>query len=237
MGNFEPDTALASYEKARRHYAQLAATGEVPVREAGLVELYASNVHSVRGNGGPAVQHSREALRIAQQILRAHPQDQTAQSDVAVATGQLASVLHNSGNEAESVEYFKRTAVLREQILAVDPENVRARERLALAKGREGTILARASDFAGALAALQRSISLYEGLQSAGQLAATMEVDYAEVLGHLADYYQRTSDAPAACGALRRALDILEAADRRLALTGFRKRQMEYVRTEIAKCG
>jgi tetratricopeptide (TPR) repeat protein len=237
MGNFEPDAALASYEKARRHYARVAATGEVPVREAGLVELYASNVHSVRGKGGPAVQHSREALRIAQQILRAHPQDQTARSDVAVATGQLASVLHNSGNETESVEYFKMTAVLREQILAVDPENVRARERLALAKGREGTILARASDFPGAQAALQRSISLYDGLKSAGQLAATMEVDYAEVLGHLADYYQRRSDAPAACGALRRALDILEAADRRLPLTGFRKRQIEYVRTEIAKCG
>jgi eukaryotic-like serine/threonine-protein kinase len=236
MGNFEPDAALASYARARAHYATVAARGEVPPREAAQVELFTSNVQIVRKNGEEAVRHGREALRIAQQIQRAHPRDQIARSDLAMATGQLASVLVNSGHEPEASEYFRTAAQLREQILADDPDNVRARERVALAQGRLGTILARAGDYAPALAAIQRSISLYEGLQASGQLAATMEVDFAEVLGHLADYYERTSNAPAKCAALRRALPILETADRRQPLKGFRKQQLEYVRTELANC-
>ncbi len=236
MGNFEPDAALASYGRARAHYAQAATTSPVPPREAVLVELFTSNVYSIRGEAELSVRHARESLRMGQQILRARDQDQTARSDVAMAAGQLASTLHNSGREAEAVEYFTMSTDLREQILAADPDNVRARERLALAKGRFGTILARAGNFPTALTALQRSISLYEELQASGQLAATMEVDFAEILGHLGDYYQRTKNPIAACAAFRRASDIAEPANRRLPLTGMRKKILEFIRDELTRC-
>jgi tetratricopeptide (TPR) repeat protein len=234
IGNTDPETTLALYGRARAHFAQ-AAVG-APAREAGLVELYTSNVYSGKGNGGLAVRHAREALRIAQEIQRARPEDQTARSDVAVAAGQLAAILHRSGSEAESVEYFTMSLEMREQILAVDPDNVRARERLALAKGRIGTIFARAGNYPAALAALERSIALYEGLQASGQLAATMEADFAEVLGHLGDYYQRTSNPAAACAAFGRGLGLIEAANRRQPLITARRTILEFLQEERKKC-
>ena len=232
----EPDTALALLGEARAHFAQVSSTTGVPPREAGLVELHASNVFSLRGDAKGAPPYAREALRIAEHILRARPEDQTARFDVAGAAGQLASTLYNSGSEAEAVQYFNMSVDMREQILAADPDNVRARERLALAKGRIGTILARAKNFPAARVALERSISLYEGLKSSGQLAATMEADFGEVLGHLGDYYLRTANMPAACAAFRRAFDVLETASRRQPLTGLRKKMLEFNRDELAKC-
>jgi tetratricopeptide (TPR) repeat protein len=236
LGNGDPEAALALYDKARAHFAQASTAGVVPPREAGLVELYTSNVLVGKGDAKTAVGYAREGLRILRDIQRARPEDLAARSDVAVAAGQLASLLHAAGNEADAAEYFTMSLDMREKILAADPDNVRARERLALAKGRMGTILARAGNYPAALSALERSISLYEGLKASGQLAATMEADFAEMFGHLGDYYLRTSNPTAACAAFRRGFDIIEAVNRRQPLISGRLRIYEYLRDERAKC-
>jgi tetratricopeptide (TPR) repeat protein len=234
--NPEPDKALAQFDRARAHFAETMATGTTPLREAGLIELYTSDVLIKRGDKTRAPHHARESLRIANQVLAGRPNDPVAQLDVAVAEGQLASVLYNSGDEAGSVEHFRASAEMRERIVTADPANVRARERLALAKGRLGTILARAGDLPGAVVMLERSVSLYEGLQSAGQLAPTMEADFAEVLGHIGDYHQRAKDVRRACAAFARAAALLKAADARAPLTAFRKEMLESNLKELESC-
>jgi eukaryotic-like serine/threonine-protein kinase len=234
--NPEPDAALAQFDRARRHFTGTASQGTTPLREAVLIELYTSDVLIKRGDKRRAPQRAREALRIANQVLAARPNDSIAQLDVAVTEGQLASILYNSGDEAGSVEHFHASAEMRERIVTADPANVRARERLALAKGRLGTILARAGDFPGAVAMLNRSVSLYEGLQAAGQLAPTMEADFAEVLGHVGDYHQRVKEPQKACAAFGRAAALLKAADARVPLTAFRRQMLDSNLNELARC-
>jgi non-specific serine/threonine protein kinase/serine/threonine-protein kinase len=236
-GSAAPDQSLALFDQARASFQAAATADGLPPREASLVELYASMIFTNRRDRERAPGHAREALRIAQRILDARPDDQRARFDVAAAAGQLASALFNTGDEAGSVPYFTLAADMREQIVATDPDNVRARERLALSKGRFGTILARAGDLPAARANIDRAVELYEGLQAAGQLAPTMEADFAEILGHLGDYHQRAGNRPAACAAFRRAVDILQAANARLPLTAFRKEMLDTNREELKKCG
>ena len=232
----DQQVALALFERARAHFAERARTGEVPLRESGLIELYTADLLIKQRDSARARRHARESLRIANAVLAARPNDQIAQFDVAAAAGQLASILYNSGDQSSAVEHFRASAEMRERILAADPEDVRARERLALAKGRLGTILARAADYPEARAMLDRSVSIYEGLQASGQLAPTMEADFAEVLGHLGDYYLRIADRPAACGAFARAADILKTADARAPLTAFRKEMLTFNLEELQRC-
>ena len=232
----DQDAALGHFDRARAHFTSASAAGGVPRREAGLTELYTSDVFIKRGDADRGPKHARESLRIAQAILAAQPDDQVARLDVATAAGQLASALYNTGSQAEAVGHFRTSTEMREQILAADPDNVRARERLALSKGRFGTILARAGDHAAARTALERAVSLYEGMQANGTLAPTMEPDFAEILGHLGDYHQRTANPRAACAAFRRAADILEAADARVPLTAIRKEMLAFNRDELSRC-
>jgi non-specific serine/threonine protein kinase/serine/threonine-protein kinase len=228
--------ALGYFDTARTYFLERAKTGAMPLREPGLIELYTSDLLIKTRDTERAPHHAREALRLANEVLAARPNDQIAQLDVAVAAGQLASILYNTGAEDDAVEFFQMSADMREQMLAADPDNVRIRERVAMAKGRLGTILARAGDFPAAHTMLDRAVALYEGLQKSAQLAPTMEADFAEVLGHLADYHQRTSNQAAACVALRRAEAILRGAAARAPLSEFRRQSLTWVVEELERC-
>jgi tetratricopeptide (TPR) repeat protein len=232
----DPKVGLDLFDRARTYFAERAKTGAVPLREFGLIELYTSDTLIKQRDTKRAPHHAREALRVSQEVLAARPNDQIAQLDVAVAAGQLASILFNTGDESGAVEYFRTSAEMRERVVAADPENIRARERLAMAKGRLGTILARAGDYPGAWAMLERAMSLYEAMQASGQLAPTMEADFAEVLGHVGDYHQRTSNPAAACAAFGRAAAILKVVDARAPLTPFRKQMLTFNLEELERC-
>jgi tetratricopeptide (TPR) repeat protein len=234
--NADQDEALAYFERARAHFSCASARDTVSPREAGLIELFTSDVFIKRGDKERGPAHARESLRIAQQILAARPTDPVARQDVAAAAGQLAAGLVNMGQEAEAFTYFTLSTDMREQIVAADPDNVRARERLALAKGRFGTMLARAGNLPAARVALERSVELYEDLHATGRLAATMEADFAEVLGHMGDYQQRTGNARGACASFRRATDILLAANARVPLTALRKQLLDFNLEELEQC-
>ena len=232
----DPKAGLAQFDRARTYFAEQAKTGAVPLREFGLIELFTSDALIKQKDTKRAPHHAREALRVAQEVLAARPNDQIAQLDAAVAAGQLASILFNTGDETGAVEYFRSSAEMRERIVAADPENVRARERLAMAKGRLGTILARAADYPGARAMLDRAVAIYEDMQRSGQLAPTMEADFAEVLGHLGDYHQRTGNEHAACAAFGRAAQILKVVDARAPLTPFRRQMLTFNLEELERC-
>ena len=232
----DPDAALAFFGRAKAHFASTSAPNALP-REAGLVELYMSDVLIKRGDAARGPAHAREALRLAQAALGRAPSDQRARHDVATAAGQLAAGLFNANDPAAAEEYFAMAVDMRDQIAAADPENVRAIERLALSKGRFGTILARAGKFAAAQAAIERAIALYEGLQATGRLAPTMEGDFAETLAHFGDYHRRRSNAPAACAAFARSARLLQVAAARQPLASTRQRQLDYDLEELKSCG
>jgi eukaryotic-like serine/threonine-protein kinase len=230
------DAALASFERARSYFGSRAQAGAAPLRETGLIELYTADVLIRQRHTDRAPHHAREALRVANHLLAERPGDQRAQLDVAMAAGQLASVLYNAGDHAGAVGYFRESAEMRERMVAGDPGNVRLRERLGMAKGRLGTILARAGEYRDARVMLDRAVSLYEELQAAGQLAPNMEPDFAEVLGHLGDYHLRTAAPQDACAAFRRAAALLAAADARAPLTPFRKEMLAFNLGQLEQC-
>jgi tetratricopeptide (TPR) repeat protein len=232
----DPKAALAHFESARAYFAERSKTGAVPLREAGLIELYTADVLSRQRGDKTAPHYAQEALRLANEVLAARPNDQIAQLDVAVAAGQLGSILYRVGEESRAVTYFQMSADMREAILAADPQNVRVRERLAMAKGRLGTILARAGNYPDARAMLDRAVALYEELRVSGQLAPTMEADFAEVLGHVGDYHQRTKNPQAACAAFAQAVSILKVADARAPLSEFRRQMLTFNLEQLEHC-
>jgi len=176
----------------------------------------------------------QQALEVFESILRAQPEDDRAQRDVALAYKTIAATFEMLGRTDEQEAALERAFAVDEQRVAANPRSAEARLDLSFDTSQIATFRARRGDFRGALPYMQRTVEIRKALLEA-------DPQDARVRGRLAFAYLRAGSLQLRLGSDSEALENLQAgvalADRMIAVNAGDRVAMAYRAEGLANMG
>jgi serine/threonine protein kinase len=137
-----------------------------------------ANIQDESGDHAGSLETQKKACVIAQNLLKASPQDRSFKHMAAICTVELGLGLTELGQRTEALQFFQTGLELFES-LAADQSDARSRRELAVATGLRGGVLLVNGDAAGALEANQRSLTVIDSMAKADPQNATLQLDAA----------------------------------------------------------
>lgn len=103
-----------------------------------------------------AMTHSRQAVKLAQQLAEELPDDIPAQREMALARDRLGEMLVRTGSIDKATDEFQRALEVRERLVTLDPASSELRRDVSMSLNRLGELLLRHGDGKAALEIFQR---------------------------------------------------------------------------------
>jgi len=156
-----------------------------------------------KGNLAGAMEQTRAALKLAEDMNQADPANATNRRNLWVSHMKQAEVLVKSGDVAAGLAHYREALPLIQALADADPGDKGHRRALAVTLRWLGDTLVASGDLPGALRAYQSAISTSEALLAADPHKLETRVDLAGMYTHLGVWYLKS-------GQRARALEFFE---------------------------
>jgi non-specific serine/threonine protein kinase/serine/threonine-protein kinase len=176
-------------------------------RNAALTAKYLGNLYQP-SDRPRALEHYRRALALDERRAQRLPDDMSAQNDLAIDIGNLASI-HSARKEYDDcIRLYERSLAVRQRIAGADPANVYARSRVAFVHYKLASCYNADGQKALALRHAHRAIELGQPLTLIDPLYKTQQAAVFRILGWI---HEGAGRRGAACDAYRSAAELFKA--------------------------
>ena len=205
--------AVASYEKAARIFAELAAADSPNVsamRDLADCHYKLGNLRSNMHETAETAADYEKAFGIYEKLARLHPEDLDIQRGLARGYLMLGDVRLVTGRTAEARASYERSLHIRENVAAEKPENMTVLRELSIAYGRLGDAQEAMGDREAALSSRRTSLAISEARATAEPDNALAQRDLSEDLRQVGDVLRSLGQFEDALALYQRSLGIKE---------------------------